>query len=115
MSELTEEQKKDVMEFQNMQQQLQFISIQRQQTAVQLAEAKNALGEVKKSEGTLYRLAGTVLVPKKKDALEKELAGEIEALEARQGIIQKQEDKIRERAPALAKKIEAIQKAAKNG
>ena len=105
--ELTEEQKRSILDFQGLQQQLQLLMMQRQQLAVQLAETKKALDEVKKSEGGLYRFAGTVMVPKKKDELEKELAGEIEAIEARGGMLQKQEEKGRERLQALAKKLEA--------
>jgi len=106
--ELTPEQKKDIMDFQGLQQQLQMMMMQRQQLTVQLAETKKAAEEVKKSDGGLYRFAGTVMVPKKKDELEKELAGEIETIETRTGMLQKQEEKVRERLQALAKKLEAL-------
>ncbi len=115
MPELTEEQKRNIADFQGLQQQLQLILLQRQQTAVQLAETRRAAEEVKKSEAGLYRFAGTVLVPKKKEELEKELAGEAEALEARQGMLQKQEEKIRERLQALAKKLEELGKPINRG
>ncbi len=95
------------MDFQGLQQQLQLVMMQRQQLAVQLAETRKAADEVKKSEGGLYRFAGTVLIPKKKDELEKELAGELEAMETRTSMLQKQEEKVRERLQALAKKLEA--------
>jgi len=108
--ELTEEQKRNIADFQAFQQQLQLVLLQRQQVAIQLAEAKRAAEEVKKSEGGLYRFAGTVLVPKKREELEKELASEAEALEARQGVLQKQEEKIRERLQVLAKKLEELEK-----
>jgi len=58
----------------------------------------------------VYRFAGTVLVPKKKDELEKELAGEAEALELRDGALKKQEERTRTRLQELAKKLEAEEK-----
>lgn len=98
---------KEIIDFQNLQQQLQIIVMQRQQLAMQSAEMQKSLEEVKSSDGALYRFVGTVIVPKKKAALEAELKAEKETLDNRQSLMQKQEEKLRERYDMLRKKIEA--------
>jgi len=103
--ELPEEVKRDVIEFQQLQQQLQLVALQKQQTAFQIAELTKAGEEVEKSSGKFYRFTGSVLVPKDKEALKKELSTEKESLELRQGMFQKQEDKLRERLTAIQKKL----------
>ncbi|NYZ75043.1 prefoldin subunit [Candidatus Micrarchaeota archaeon] len=103
--ELPEELKKDVVEFQQLQQQLQFVAMQRQQTMLQLADLAKAAEEVEKGSGKFFRFAGPVMVPKEKDALKKELVSEKESLEVRQGMFQKQEDKLRERMTSIQKKF----------
>ncbi|MFQ5573597.1 MAG: prefoldin subunit, partial [Nitrosopumilaceae archaeon] len=70
--ELSEETKKDLMTFQSMQQQVQVIAMQKQQVAIQLTDLDVALKEIENSSGTCYRYAGTIIVPKEKDALKKE-------------------------------------------
>jgi prefoldin beta subunit len=113
--EMSEELKKELMEFQQLQQQLQLASMQKQQLMLQSAELDKAIEEVKKSEGSFYRFTGSVIVPKKKDALEKELAEEKESLEMRKNIFQKQEDKIRQRLVELQKKLQSMASAEKKG
>jgi len=97
----------DVRDFQTVQQQLQLILLQKQQVDMQLMELKKAGEEVGKSEGTFYRFVGSVVVPKKKEELKKELAEEKETLELRQGVFGKQEKILRERFDGLRKKLEA--------
>ncbi|VVB68024.1 Prefoldin subunit beta [Candidatus Norongarragalina meridionalis] len=98
-------------DFQTVQQQLQLVLMQKQQTDLQLAELKKAEEEVSKGEGSFYRFVGAVIVPKKKEDLKKELAEEKESLELRQGIFEKQEKVLRERFDALRKKLESSEDA----
>ncbi|MBI5228758.1 prefoldin subunit [Candidatus Micrarchaeota archaeon] len=106
MTELNEEMKKELVEYQNMQQQLQLILLQKQQIQIQLNETERAEEELKKSEGKFYRFAGSVLIPKEKEVLKKELKEEKESLELRKSVIQKQEEKITERMNSVRKKFE---------
>ncbi|HII39286.1 TPA: prefoldin subunit beta [Candidatus Micrarchaeota archaeon] len=105
MDSLPEDMKRDVVEFQQLQQQLQMVAMQRQQSSLALAELAKAGEEVAKSSGKCYRFAGSVMVPKEKAALEAELKEEKESLDLRQGMFQKQEDKLRERLSTLQKKF----------
>ncbi len=110
-NEISDEMKKDIIEFQSLQQQAQYNAMQKQQAMLQIADAEKALEELKTSTGQCYKYAGSIIVPKDKAALEKELAEEKESLELRQSILQKQDDKIKERVLSLRKKFESLEKA----
>lgn len=103
--ELSEQQKRDLGELQNLNQQMQLIMMQRQQFAMQKADAERVLADLSKQQGDgqLYRFAGTVLVARKKDELVKEIQAEKESLELREAGLAKQEAKIKERALAIQK------------
>lgn len=96
----------EVIEYQNLQQQLQIVLMQKQQVQMQQKEIEKALEEVTASPGPFYRFVGTVLVAKEKDALSKELAQEKEELSSRLPLLEKQEKKFKERFDALRKKVE---------
>jgi prefoldin beta subunit len=102
--------RRDLVEFQNLQQQLQLVLMQRQQTQLQLAELEKAQEEIAKGEGKFFRFAGSILVPKEKNVLQKELKEEKESLELRQSVVGKQEEKLKERLNALRKKFEEFEK-----
>lgn len=112
--ELSKETQNDLIEFQNLQQQLQILALQKQQVAAQVAEIDKASEEIDKAGETgsgagagFYRFVGSVIVPKKKEDLRKELNGEKESLELRKSVFEKQETKLRERFVSLRKKLEA--------
>lgn len=108
--ELSKETQNDLIEFQNLQQQLQILALQKQQVAAQVAEINKASEEIDKAgeaNAPFYRFVGSVIVPKKKDDLRKELKGEKESLELRKSVFDKQEAKLRERFVSLRKKLEA--------
>lgn len=105
--DLSAESKKDVIEFQGLQQQLQFVVVQKQQSSLQSMELAKALEEVEASKGQVYRFAGPVVVQKDKALLVEELKKEKEAIELRQAALSKQEEKMKERFNALRKKLEA--------
>lgn len=103
--QMSEEMKREVVEFQQLQQQMQMVAMQKQQLLIQVAELDKALEEVRKGDGKFYRFIGSVLVPKEKAGLEKELVAEKESLELRKNVFQKQEDKVKERLTSLQKKF----------
>ena len=105
--ELSKDVKNDVIEFQNLQQQLQFIAMQRQQLELQAAELEKALEEVDKANGSLYRFVGSVIVPKEKSALAADLKSEKESAALRLTTFSKQEEKLKERFLSLRKRLES--------
>jgi prefoldin beta subunit len=107
-----EELRNEVIEFQNLQQQLQLIAMQKQQIQVQLSENDKAQEElIKVSEKqAIYRLIGGIFIPKTAAVLKKELLEEKESLELRKSGLAKQETKLNERFTQIRKKLEAAQK-----
>ncbi len=110
--EIDEETKREIVEYQNLQQQIQVMMMQRQQTLAAIAELDKAKEEVEKSAGngagaTLYRFIGNVIVPKKKDELLNDLKDEKVGLESRRDVFQKQEERLRKRFDELQKKLQA--------
>lgn len=104
--DLNDDQRKDLMELQNIQQQMQLFSMQKQQLMLQQGELEKAAEEVAKASGSIYRLAGSVLVSKEKDALQKDLTEEKEGIDLRLSAVAKQEKKFKDRFEELRKKLE---------
>ncbi|MEK6953547.1 MAG: prefoldin subunit beta [Candidatus Micrarchaeota archaeon] len=106
-----EDLRNELIEFQNLQQQMQIINMQRQQLTVQLSEIEKAKEEVAKTpeRHAMYRLVGNVFVPKDAATMKKDLEEEKETLEMRKSGLQKQEQKFTERINVIRKKVEAAQ------
>ena len=109
MAEMDEQTRKGLLEYQNLQQNLQFSAMQKQQLAIQLDEVQKALEELEKAgEGTeIYRAVGSVFVRKDRGSLKNELLEEKESIELRKGSLEKQEKKMAERFESLRKELEA--------
>ncbi len=74
---------------------------------MQLAEIENALGEIEKSKGLIYRQIGEILVEKNPEELKKELAEKKEEMDLRIKTLEKQENKTKEQALALQREVQA--------
>lgn len=108
--EIPEESRKDIMEFQNLQQQLQYLLLQKQQAQLQLAELDRAKGEVEKSSsGSFYRGVGGILVPKTKDELAADLASDSESIKLRLDLMAKQEERLKGRLNALGQRLSELE------
>ena len=110
--EMNDETRKDVSDFQNSQQQLQLILMQKQQTQLQLSETQKVTEEVAAAaaDAKFFKSVGNVLVPKNKDALQKDLASDKEALELRASMLAKQEASITAHLVALQDKLKKAEK-----
>jgi len=99
-------------QFQNLQGQMQLISMQKQQLFLQSADADNALGALEKSDATakVYRAAGPILIETTKDASEKKLKEDKELSEAKLKMIEKQEAKLAEKLEELRNEIQGMLK-----
>ncbi len=106
--EVPEEVKQDIVAFQNLQNQLQLISYEKQQVSALLTNIENAKREVGEAgEGVeIYRAVGPVLVRKDKESVIKWLDSQKELAEIRLKTLEKQEEKIKNQLLALKKKIE---------
>ncbi|MCS7109267.1 MAG: prefoldin subunit beta [Candidatus Micrarchaeota archaeon] len=92
------------IELQSLQQQLQIISLQKQQMKIQSDEIDHALKEVENAKGDIYRLVGPILLKSSKEEVVKDLNDKKATLEARLQILEKQEDRIRKQLSESKKK-----------
>ena len=98
--------------FDQVQQNLQSVLIQKQQVEMELAETEKALEELAKatdSEG-IYKFAGNLLVKVEKDAMVKELNERKELGSTRKMVLAKQEGRFRENLKDLQVKIDGAVK-----
>jgi prefoldin beta subunit len=86
---------KRLIEYENMEKQLEMLLVQKHQLQLQLNEIKHALEELKKSKGTVYRSIGSIMVHSSKEDAEKDLSERKELIEVKTNAIVKQEEKLR--------------------
>jgi len=94
--------------YEQIQQNLQAVVIQKQQVEMELGETEKALEELGKapdSEG-IYKFAGNLLVKVEKDAVVKELTEKKELGSTRKMVLAKQETRFRESLKELQSKID---------
>ncbi|MGI0078189.1 MAG: prefoldin subunit beta [Nitrososphaerales archaeon] len=94
--------------FEQLQQNLQSILVQRQQVEIESSEIGKALEELKKASDTdaVYKSAGNILIRSKKDELIKDLEERKELSGTRTAVLTKQEQRVRENIKDLQAKIE---------
>ena len=112
MATTQEDLQKEYEVYQRMQQQLQMVMMQRQQMELSSAEIERGQDALSKADesGKIYRLAGSIMVPRTKDELVKELAEEADTLKMRKEILAKQEEKLKSTLTELVKRLEAATK-----
>ena len=87
-----------------MEQSLQSFLAQKQTFQAQLLELDSALGEINKTDKA-YKIIGNVMVASDKEQLEKELVQKKELVVIRIKTLEKQEEKMREKASALQSEV----------
>lgn len=100
--------REQLVRFEQLQQNLQSILLQKQQVEVESAEVEKALSELTKmgSDGVVYKSAGSLLVKVNKDDLQKELQERKELANTRSTVLAKQEQRVRESAKDVQNKID---------
>jgi prefoldin beta subunit len=85
-----------IAQFQQMQQQAQAITMQKQNVELQIRESEKALEELKNVEddSDVYKTAGNLLIKVDKVDVTKELEDKIETLHLREKTVQRQEERI---------------------
>lgn len=92
-----EETEEKLSQLQLLEQNLQNFLLQKQNFQAQLLEVESALGELEKTDSA-FRIVGNIMVASKKDELKKDLQQKKEMLELRIKNLEKQEEKIKEKA-----------------
>jgi len=100
--------REQLVRFEQLQQNLQAIVMQKQQVDLESTEVERALSELTKSSDTdaVYKSAGNILVRSKKEDLVKELQERKELSNTRSTVLAKQESRVRENIKDLQAKIE---------
>jgi len=102
-----DELQKKLMEFQDLQRQLQMVSSQKQQLIMQSEEIKMAESELAKSEkGGIYRYIGPLLIETNKADASADLKDKRELFEMRVSVLEKQETKMRPKYDELRNELE---------
>ena len=83
---------------------MQQFLMQKQSFQTQLMEIESALKELDSSE-TAYKIVGNIMVSSKKKELEKDLKSKKETVELRIKMLEKQEEKIKEKADKIQKEV----------
>lgn len=94
--------------FEQLQQSLQAILVQKQQVELEQSEDEKALAELKKlgSDGVVYKSAGSLLVKANKEELQKEIEERRDLSNTRLAVLVKQEQRVRESVKELQSKID---------
>ncbi len=100
----SKETEQKIQQLQLMEQSMQQFLVQKQGFQTRLAEIESALAELKNSE-TAFKIVGNIMVSSKKQDIEKDLNEQKEKAELRIKMLEKQEDKIKERAEKLQKEV----------
>ncbi|MFA4886578.1 MAG: prefoldin subunit beta [Candidatus Nanoarchaeia archaeon] len=106
-----EETQKQIAQLQMLEQNMQSFLMQKQSIQAQQVEVENALDELGKSSGEVYRIVGPLMMAAKKDVLKSDLESKKEVLALKLKNVDKQETQLREKAQKIqAEVLEQIKK-----
>ncbi|MBN1924033.1 MAG: prefoldin subunit [Nanoarchaeota archaeon] len=104
--EVPKEAENEVLKLQQYQQQLQILSMQKQNLQSQIVELDHSLTELKKvTKEDVYEIVGSVMIKRDKDLLVKDLNNKREDLDMREGVVEKQLDKVNKKATEIQDKV----------
>jgi len=103
--EIDKKTKEKINDLQLMEQKLQHFLMQKQTIQVQSMEIDNALTELKKGDGNVYKIVGNVMLESNRKDLTKELEEKKQVLDLRMKNLEKQEQKIKKQATELQQEI----------
>ena len=86
---------KDLIEYENLEKQLEVLLIQKHQLQIQLNEINHALEQLGKASGDVYRTVGSIILHTTKEEAQKDLEERKELIDVKVAAIAKQEEKLR--------------------
>ena len=93
-----------ISQMQLIQQNMHNLSMQRQQFQIQQTEIESALSELENAKES-YKIIGNIMVKSTKEDLKKDLEEKHEMLKVRISSLERQEDKLREKAQEIQKDV----------
>ncbi len=106
MQKTDPELEKSLMEYDNLEKQLQVLVLQKHQLQLQLNEIGLAEEELKKAKGEIYKSMGVIMVKSNKEDADKDLKERKELVNMRVTTMAKQEEKLRASLTVLQKKLQ---------
>ncbi len=97
---------KSILEYENLEKQLEIVLLQRNQLKLQLSEIKNAEEELRHATGDVYHSIGSLMLKTTKDKAEKDLKDKKELVEVKLNALLKEEEKIRNALVDLQKRLQ---------
>jgi len=98
--------REEILQFQQTQQQMQVLLSQKQNLQMQSVEMENALEELGKNEkGDVFEVVGNIMIKKSSDEISKNLNEKKELMDLRLSTLDKQIEKLNEKATELQKKM----------
>ena len=110
---LDKETQNKIQEIQILEQNLQGMLLQKQSFQLELNETINALEEVKKTDDSIYKILGPIMLKGNKDSIIKELEEKKKILDMRVEATDKQEKLLESKAKELQGEAEKLLKKAK--
>lgn len=104
---ISKQAEENIQQLQMIEQNLQNFMMQRQNFQMQLLEVENALKEIDNTEDKPFKIVGNLMIQTEKEDLKKDLASKKEILDLRIKNLEKQENRLREKAEELQKSIMA--------
>lgn len=109
MGENTMNVEEKVQQLQLIEQNIQQLLVQKQSVQSQLVEVESALEELEGSEES-WKMIGSIMVKKDPEELKESMQEKKETLELRISSVEKQEDKLREKAQGIQQEVMAQMK-----
>ena len=101
-----------INQFQQLQQQAQAVTVQKQNVDIQIQETERALEELKKTEaGTdVFKTAGNLLIKVNHDEINEELEEKLETLKLREKTMARQEERVLKKLQEMQTSIQESMK-----
>ena len=104
-SQISKDLGKKIQELQLIEQNLQNVLIQKQSSQIELTENSEALTELNKARGDVYKVVGQIMIRSKIDELKKELKDKKEVAELRIKNLEKQESSLKDMLVKLREEV----------
>ena|SRR4030042_89899 len=105
--EIDKETQQKIKQLQMFEQNFQTILMQKQAFQIELTETENALSEIVKSDGDVYKMIGQIMIKSNKEKIKSELKRKQELLSLRLKTFEKQESELTEQLEDLRKEVMA--------
>ena len=101
----TQDTEKKISQLQLLEQNMQSFLLQKQTVQAQQIELENALDELGKTQGSIYKIIGPLMIAAKKEQVKEDLESKKEVLVLKLKNLDKQEAQIREKAQKIQAEI----------